>query len=372
MRIVLNPNQAFLRAPVGGLTALARLERLARQLGVEITLADEWRPAEATGEILWLEGLFPLMERGFVESLAALGRERGAAVWRSADRPELGALFLSEPPADPANLNFADLEAQLGRAPVEFTFHAPALEPLDNARALSRLNRIVFRRKAEQSLDAGVWLVDPERVWIEETVSLEAGARVAPNVYLGGATRIAAGAEIGMGAWLCDVEVAAGAIIRPYSALAGATVGAGAAVGPFAHVRPGSKLGPDTRVGNFVETKQAVLAKGAKASHLAYLGDADIGEDCNIGAGTITCNYDGFGKNRTVLGDRVFVGSDSQLVAPIVIGDDALIGAGSTVVQDVPAGALAVSRARQATKEGVAARVRARAEQRKKKAEGRD
>jgi len=361
VRIVLNPSYGLLHAPVAGFSSLERATRLARQLRAEPPLVREEGPLDLKGESLWFEGLFPLMERAFVDRLVAFGRESGAAIWRSAERPELGALYLRNGLKDADRLNFADLETRLGSSPPEFRFEAASLAPLDSARSLSRLNALAFERNAGRALDAGVWLLDAARVWIEDTVQMEAGAVIGPNVYLGGATRVASGARVGMGAWLRDVNLAAGAEVKPYSVLDGADVAAGAAVGPFAHVRPGSVLEENVRVGNFVETKKVRLGAGSKASHLSYLGDADIGRDVNIGAGTITCNYDGFNKNRTVLGDRVFVGSASQFVAPVTVGDDALIGAGSTVTDEAPAGALVLARARQVNKQGGAARVRERA-----------
>jgi bifunctional UDP-N-acetylglucosamine pyrophosphorylase/glucosamine-1-phosphate N-acetyltransferase len=153
-------------------------------------------------------------------------------------------------------------------------------------------------------------------------------------------------------------------LIRQSCVLADSTVQAGAKIGPFAHLRPGSEIGEDAHVGNFVETKKARLGKGAKANHLAYIGDAEVGEGSNIGAGVITCNYDGVNKHRTTIGKDVFVGSDSTLVAPITLEDGAYIGAGSCITRDVPEGALAVGRARQITKEGWATARRARNKER--------
>ena len=149
-------------------------------------------------------------------------------------------------------------------------------------------------------------------------------------------------------------------LIRQSCVLAGSTVADGAKIGPFAHLRPGSEIGEDAHVGNFVETKKAKLGKGAKANHLTYLGDAEVGERTNIGAGVITCNYDGVHKHATRIGKDAFVGSDSTLVAPVAVGDGAYIGAGSCITQDVPEGSLAVGRARQIVKEGWAAAQRAR------------
>jgi bifunctional UDP-N-acetylglucosamine pyrophosphorylase / glucosamine-1-phosphate N-acetyltransferase len=154
--------------------------------------------------------------------------------------------------------------------------------------------------------------------------------------------------------------IGAHVLIRQSCILAESTVAPGAKIGPFSHLRPGSEIGEEAHVGNFVETKKARLGKGVKASHLTYLGDADVGEDTNIGAGVITCNYDGVHKHPTRIGKGAFVGSDSTLVAPLSVGDGAYIGAGSCITKDVPAGALAVGRARQVTKEGWATARRAR------------
>jgi bifunctional UDP-N-acetylglucosamine pyrophosphorylase/glucosamine-1-phosphate N-acetyltransferase len=158
------------------------------------------------------------------------------------------------------------------------------------------------------------------------------------------------------GCVLNDVSVAEQAHLLPYTVASESRIGVGCHVGPFAHLRPGTVLEDACKVGNFVETKKAHLGRGAKASHLSYLGDAEIGPECNIGAGTITCNYDGKNKFRTTLGRGVFIGSDTQLVAPVQIGDGAYVGAGTTVTGDVPAGALAISRTPQRNIEGWVAR----------------
>jgi bifunctional UDP-N-acetylglucosamine pyrophosphorylase/glucosamine-1-phosphate N-acetyltransferase len=154
------------------------------------------------------------------------------------------------------------------------------------------------------------------------------------------------------------VTVEEGATIRSFSHLAGAHVGKNAIVGPFARLRPGAKLQDDVHIGNFVEIKEALIEAGAKANHLAYIGDARVGEGANVGAGTITCNYDGEAKHRTDIGKRAFIGSNSALVAPVTIGDDAYIGSGSVITTNVPPGSLAIGRARQTIKEGWARRLR--------------
>jgi bifunctional UDP-N-acetylglucosamine pyrophosphorylase/glucosamine-1-phosphate N-acetyltransferase len=175
---------------------------------------------------------------------------------------------------------------------------------------------------------------------------------VEPNVRLLGRTRVGAACRLGAGSILRDVLIADQVTVNPYTLADQATVGVRAIVGPFSRLRPESVIGEEAHVGNFVETKKTVLGRGAKANHLTYLGDAVIGEKTNVGAGTITCNYDGEKKHPTRIGAGAFIGSDSILVAPIEIGDRAYVAAGSTITEPVPSGALALGRARQITKEG--------------------
>jgi bifunctional UDP-N-acetylglucosamine pyrophosphorylase/glucosamine-1-phosphate N-acetyltransferase len=230
-----------------------------------------------------------------------------------------------------------------------------------NNRAECALATAILRRRVNhEHMMCGVALEEPDTTWIEATVRLTADCTVAGGVELRGRTTVAAGARIDRGCVLTDVAVGPDAHLLPYTVAADSRIGPGAHVGPFAHLRTGTVLEDKVKVGNFVETKKAHLAKGAKASHLSYLGDAEIGPDCNIGAGTITCNYDGVNKFRTTLGAGVFIGSDTQLVAPVTIGDGAFVGAGTTVTQDVPAGALAVSRVEQRNIEGWVAKKKAR------------
>ncbi len=189
---------------------------------------------------------------------------------------------------------------------------------------------------------AGVTLIDPASVWFSHDTMLARDVVVQPNVFFGPGVRVGEGAEI-----------------RVFSHLEGATVAAGAQIGPYARLRPGAVIGPQARVGNFVEVKNATLGDGAKANHLSYIGDATIGAAANIGAGTITCNYDGYGKFHTDIGAGAFIGSNSTLMAPLNIGAGAFVAGGSAISKDVPADALAVGRGRQATKDGWAARRRA-------------
>jgi bifunctional UDP-N-acetylglucosamine pyrophosphorylase/glucosamine-1-phosphate N-acetyltransferase len=170
-----------------------------------------------------------------------------------------------------------------------------------------------------------------------------------------------------VGSVLTDVVVDAGALVKPYSVAERSSIGAAAQVGPFSHLRPESTIEADAHVGNFVETKKTILRRGAKANHLAYLGDGDIGEGANVGAGTIFCNYDGFKKHRTEIGAGAFIGSDSQLVAPVKIGAGAYVATGTTVTKDVPPDALAIARVKQENKEGYATRLKARLKSGEKK-----
>jgi bifunctional UDP-N-acetylglucosamine pyrophosphorylase / glucosamine-1-phosphate N-acetyltransferase len=213
-----------------------------------------------------------------------------------------------------------------------------------NSRAeLAAAERALQHRLRAAALAAGVTMADPDTVW------LAADTRLAADVSLGPCVRFGPG-----------VSVAAGAQIRAFCDIEGARIGRGALVGPFARIRPGSEVGEDAHIGNFVELKATRMARGAKANHLAYLGDSDIGARSNIGAGTIAVNYDGYGKHRTVVGEEAFIGSNSSLVAPLRIGRGANVTAGSVITENVPAGAVAFGRARQVTKKGRAAPLRAK------------
>jgi len=197
------------------------------------------------------------------------------------------------------------------------------------------------KRMRNAALESGVTLVAPETVFFSADTQLGKDVTIEPNVVFGP-----------------GVVVKDGATIRAFSHLEGAEVGEGAVVGPYARLRPGTKLGAKTKIGNFVEVKAATFGDGAKANHLSYVGDASVGANANIGAGTITCNYDGYDKHKTEIGQGAFIGSNSALVAPVKIGKGAYVGTGSVVTEDVPDDALAVARGRQAVKEGWAAELR--------------
>jgi bifunctional UDP-N-acetylglucosamine pyrophosphorylase/glucosamine-1-phosphate N-acetyltransferase len=226
-----------------------------------------------------------------------------------------------------------------------------------NTRAeLAAAEEIERRRALERALEAGATIVDPVTTRIGPKVRLEPDAVVHPFVCLEGVTVVEQGSEILPFTRVTNSVVGVAAVVGPHCDLDGARVGARSRVGPFARLRPGTVLEEDVRVGNFVETKKAVLRAGAKAPHLTYLGDAEVGEGANVGAGVITCNYDGERKHHTSIGAGAFIGSDSQLVAPVTVGKGAWVGAGSTITRDVPDGALAVTRAPQKNLEGWASR----------------
>ncbi|MCA1733752.1 MAG: bifunctional UDP-N-acetylglucosamine diphosphorylase/glucosamine-1-phosphate N-acetyltransferase GlmU, partial [Acidobacteria bacterium] len=199
---------------------------------------------------------------------------------------------------------------------------------------------------------------------IDSTVTIGQDSAVYPFVVLEGSTSIGRECVIEPGVHLIDVQIGDNVHVRTGTVAENARIGDGTSVGPYAHLRPGTVLGKKTKVGNFVETKKAVFGDGAKASHLSYIGDAEIGADVNIGAGTITCNYDGVNKHKTVLEDGVFIGSDTQLVAPIRVGKGSYVGAGTTLTKNVPPDSLALSRTPQKTIEGWAKK---RREEQKKK-----
>ena len=223
----------------------------------------------------------------------------------------------------------------------------------------------------ETWMRAGVTMVDPSTTYIDADVGpLGKDIWLAPNVALRGKTSLGDGVRIDLGCVLTDVHVAESVYIKAHSVLSETTLGPRAEVGPFSHCRPGTRIDDDARIGNFVETKKAHLMAGAKANHLAYLGDASIGAKANIGAGTITCNYDGVGKYQTTIEAGAFIGSDSQLVAPVTVGRDAYVASGTTVTKDVPRGSLALSRVRQVNKEGWADRFRDAQAKRKKTGDG--
>ncbi len=226
-----------------------------------------------------------------------------------------------------------------GRVPVAIEGEAFETAGVNSRAELAHLELDWQRRRREEALEQGATLIDPESVWFSADTELGRDCTIEPHVVFGP-----------------GVKIADGATIRAFSHIEGAIISTGCEVGPFARLRPGTVLVDGAKVGNFVEVKKATLGRGAKANHLSYIGDAEVGAGANIGAGTITCNYDGYFKYKTVIGERAFIGSNSSLVAPVKIGADAIVGAGSAVTRDVAAGELRIARAEQLVKPGWADR----------------
>jgi bifunctional UDP-N-acetylglucosamine pyrophosphorylase/glucosamine-1-phosphate N-acetyltransferase len=223
---------------------------------------------------------------------------------------------------------------------------------------LSEVGRLLNRRLVGKLLDGGVTVVDPDSAWIDSGVRVGSDSVLYPGVILEGRTRLGKSCVVHSGVRLRDVTAGDNVLFLDHSVAFESRVGSHTKIGPFAHMRPGTVIGSECKIGNFVETKKTRMGRGSKAPHLTYLGDAVIGKRVNVGAGTITCNYDGVRKSETRLGDGVFIGSDTQLVAPVRLGRGSYVAAGTTVTKDVPDGALAISRAPQRNLEGWVAKRR--------------
>jgi len=234
--------------------------------------------------------------------------------------------------------------------------NAAEIRGINSRTELAEVSRLVRQTKNEELMAAGVTLVDPATTYVEPDVEIGPDTIVHPGVTIEGSTKIGAACEIQANVRIADSEIGDRVTINNFCLIVGARVADGAAVGPFAHLRPDSDVGEGAKVGNFVELKKTSLGAGSKVNHLSYLGDATVGEGVNVGAGTITCNYDGVNKHRTVIEDGAFIGIDTQLIAPVTVGKGAYVGAGSSITQDVPPGALGIARGRQTNIEGWADR----------------
>jgi bifunctional UDP-N-acetylglucosamine pyrophosphorylase / glucosamine-1-phosphate N-acetyltransferase len=239
-----------------------------------------------------------------------------------------------------------------GRGVVPVEADASSLQGVNDREQLFDLEQLLFARINSRHRKAGVTI--DAQVCVDDQVRLGTDVTLRSGTCLRGNTRLGTGVLVDSGCVITNTVIEDGAVIKPYCVIEDSVIQSAASVGPFAHLRPKSVLGPDSKVGNFVEVKASALSKGAKVNHLAYVGDAEIGEHSNIGAGTIFCNYDGYSKDRTIVGNNVFVGSDSQLVAPVRIGDGSFVATGTTVTDDVPPNSLVLSRGRQTTKIGYA------------------
>jgi len=274
--------------------------------------------------------------------MALAGAQALAILERIGDRNRKGEFYLTDAVevANGMKLNTLAIEVE-----------EDEVRGINTKSQLAEAEAVAQQRLRKAALDRGVTLVAPETVFLSADTKFGKDVVVEPFVVFG-----------------TKVTVEDNAIIHAFSHLVGAHIGKGASVGPYARLRPGTRLGAGARIGNFVEVKEAVIEAGAKANHLSYIGDASVGADANIGAGTITCNYDGAEKHRTTIGKKAFIGSNSALVAPVAIGAGAYIGSGSVITKNVPAGALALARGRQVVKEGSAARLRSLKSIGKKKA----
>jgi bifunctional UDP-N-acetylglucosamine pyrophosphorylase/glucosamine-1-phosphate N-acetyltransferase len=290
--------------------------------------------------------------------------EINAAVYCFDARRLWPALEAVRPDNDQGEYYLTDVIGILTRAGARVeavTLADPAeAQGVNDRRQLAAVAAVQRRRIQDGLMEAGVTLLDPASTYIDDTVTIGADSVVYPNVVIEGPTEIGVECVIGAGCQIAGSRLADRVTLKPYCVLSAATVEDEAQLGPFCHLRPHVHVGARARIGNFVEIKQSRIGRGTKANHLAYIGDAAVGDNVNIGAGAITCNYDGMTKSQTVIGDGAFIGTNTSLVAPLTVGEGAYIGSGSVITKDVPPGALAVERSGQVVKEGWVARRAAR------------
>lgn len=292
---------------------------------------------DATGEqraIREINSGIYCVESGFLfDAVAGLSRDNAQGEYYLTDiirmAAERGLVCVSHPAADAREVMGINDRVQLAEA-----------------------EAVLRRRINENHMREGVTLRDPNTAYLDQGTVIGRDTLIHPQVHVSGNSVLGEGCVIEPSVVIRNCRIGNGVTVKAGSVLEGAVVHDAVSIGPMAHLRPGTELLDEVRIGNFVETKKIVMGKGSKASHLTYLGDASIGSGVNIGCGTITCNYDGVAKHRTVIGDNVFVGSDVQLVAPVTVGSNSLIAAGSTVTRDVPADSLAIARSQQVNKEG--------------------
>jgi bifunctional UDP-N-acetylglucosamine pyrophosphorylase/glucosamine-1-phosphate N-acetyltransferase len=316
------------------------------------------------GPLVVIDGLYAGLQPDTLAALASTVRERGG-VLKTADGR---IVAVAHPDADPHDEPAELLKRPAGAA--KQVVEGEQAQRVEDWWSLAMVEKTVVRGWLRAMAATGVRLVDPESIFVEWNVKVSPGAILWPNVVLRGETVIHKGAEVRANCWLQDTVVGERSLVKPGTVCERATIGADCAVGPMAHLRPAATLDDDVKVGNFVEVKKAHLATGVRASHLTYLGDAEVGERTNVGAGTITCNYDGFGKHLTTIGSDAFIGSNTALVAPVTVGDGAIVGAGSTVTRDVPDDSLYLGRAPDRIYEGKAPSIRSRARAKAERADG--
>ena len=342
-------------APLIGEETLAAAAKAGRS-GVAVVTGELPNPA-GFGRILRSNGsVVGIVEESDADAAQRAIREVNSGILaapRSVLAELLGALTPANAQAEHYLTDAVGLAAARGQAVagVAATSAEEILGVNDRAQ-LSRLERCYQRRQAEALMAAGATVMDPARVDVRGEVAVGEDCVIDVGVVFEGQVTLGRGVRIGAGCVVRDARLGDDVQVLPMCCIDGAEVDAGCRIGPFARLRPGTRLGAEVRIGNFVETKQAQLGAAAKANHLAYLGDASVGAGCNIGAGAVTCNYDGVDKHRTAIGDGAFVGTNATLVAPLAIGDGAYVGAGSTITDDVPPRDLAIGRGRQRNIEG--------------------
>lgn len=319
-------------------TGYGRVLRDARGEIVEIREHRDLRTDAEKATKEWNPGIFAASRAFFEEALASLQPNNAQ-----------GEFYLTD---------IVAYAIRKGRRVVGVPSDASVMDGVNDRAQLAAIDAAMSARILRRHRVAGVTIREGARV--EDGVAIEPDATIESYAVLRGATRVGRGAVVDVGCVLTNATVGEGVVLKPYSVVTDAVVHARAQIGPFSHLRPESDVGEEAHVGNFVELKKTRLDRGAKANHLAYLGDGFVGEGANVGAGTIFCNYDGFSKHVTRIGKGAFIGSDSQLVAPVTIGDGAYVGTGTTVTKDVPPDALAIGRAKQENKEGYASRLKAR------------
>jgi len=309
---------AIVEAPAG----YGRIVRSGQQIARIVEERDATAAEREIGEIN--AGIYVFSTDGLFDALRAIGASNAQGEYYL---PDLVGIYRQE-----------------GRGVETMTVaNADEIRGINSRAELAEVSRLVRQRKNAALMAAGVTIEDPATTYIDDLVTIGADTVIRPGVSIEGATTIGRGCEIHSGARIANSRIADRVVILNHSLITDSEVGEGASVGPFAHLRQHALVASEARVGNFVELKKTTLGPGSKSMHLAYLGDATIGERVNIGAGTITCNYDGTNKNQTIVEDGAFIGSDTQLVAPVTIGAGAYVGSGTTVREDVPAGSLAVS-----------------------------
>jgi bifunctional UDP-N-acetylglucosamine pyrophosphorylase / glucosamine-1-phosphate N-acetyltransferase len=310
------------------------LGRIVRQDGRFTRIVEERDASPAQKAITeFNSGIYAFALDGLFEALARIGTANDQGEYYLTD---LLGIFLGD-----------------GRRVETFTIDdADELRGVNSRAELAVMNAQIRDQRNAAIMAAGVTLIDPTSAWIGPDVEIGPDTTLHPNVYLDGATKIGSNCEIHAGVRVINSTIGDGTVVQNYCVVRDSTIDQNVAMGPFSHIRPDSHVAAGAHIGNFVELKKTKLGKGAKANHLAYLGDATIGAKVNVGAGVITCNYDGVHKHQTVIGDGAFIGTDSQLVAPVRVGAEAYVAAGSTITEDVPDGALAIGRGRQENKPG--------------------